>query len=221
MGQNIMLLLPGFEYWFNGPGATVWTGAWFCGHPLITLSMMWYVGQMVGHCFHQLRLITSCIKSLPYEAAWFHGRLLRHLADWLLQQSVGRRLSISSTYYNRYWLWQWCWSVTGGDSITSNCSFVTFFTGSLYRVEFKLCLLVYKVLHEAATEYLRDYLMGMPSPKTGLWLRSHKDDFSVRRTRTQFGNLAFWAASSRCFNSLPSMIRSGVSIESFKAKFQT
>src|SRR6218665_2578420 len=73
-----------------------------------------------------------------------------------------------------------------------------------FRIEYKLCLLVFLSLHEAAPEYLRDCCIVTHSSASGLRLRSlEKTDLRVRRMRTHFGDRAFSAAGPRCWNSLP------------------
>src|SRR6218665_721576 len=86
------------------------------------------------------------------------------------------------------------------------------------RVEFKICLLVYKSLHGAAPPgYLRDYCKETHSSASGLRLRStDKCDLLVRRMKTRFGDRAFSAAGPRCWNKLPVALRAANSIDSFK-----
>ena len=91
-----------------------------------------------------------------------------------------------------------------------------------FRIEFKLCLLVYRALNGAAPEYLRDFCTTTHSTASGLRLRSQtKIDLRVRRMRTLFGDRAFSAAGPRCWNSLPPAIRLADSVESFKSKLKT
>src|SRR6218665_1581239 len=86
-----------------------------------------------------------------------------------------------------------------------------------FRIEYKLCLLVFLSLHGAAPEYLRDCCIGTHSSASGLRLRSlEKTDLRVRRMRTHFGYRAFYAAGPRCWNSLPPAIRLAGSVDSFK-----
>src|SRR6218665_598879 len=83
------------------------------------------------------------------------------------------------------------------------------------RVEFKICLLVYKSLHGAAPGYLRDYCKETHSSASGLRLRStDKCDLLVRRMKTRFGDRAFSAAGPRCWNNLPAALRAADSIDS-------
>src|SRR6218665_1216438 len=90
------------------------------------------------------------------------------------------------------------------------------------RVEFKICLLVYKSLHRAAPGYLREYCKETHSSASGLRLRStDKCDLHVRRMKTRFGDRAFSAAGPRCWNRLPATLRIAGSIDSFKTELKT
>src|SRR6218665_3947725 len=90
------------------------------------------------------------------------------------------------------------------------------------RVEFKICLLVYKSLNGAAPGYLRDYCKETHSSASGLRLRStDKCDLLVRRMKTRFGDRAFSAAGPRCWNKLPVALRAANSIDFFKTGLKT
>src|SRR6218665_1222436 len=90
------------------------------------------------------------------------------------------------------------------------------------RVEFKICLLVYKSLHGAASGYLRDYCKETHSSASGLRLRlTDKCDLLVRRMKTRFSDRAFSAAGPRCWNKLPAALRAADSIDSFKTGLKT
>src|SRR6218665_1252418 len=91
-----------------------------------------------------------------------------------------------------------------------------------FRIEYKLCLLVFQSLHGAAPEYLRDCCTATHSFASGLRLQSlERTDLRVRRMRTHFSNHAFSAAGPRCWNSLPPVIRFADSVDSFKAQLKT
>src|SRR6218665_3060484 len=83
------------------------------------------------------------------------------------------------------------------------------------RVEFKICLLVYKSLHGAAPGYLREYCKEMHSSSTD------NCNLHVRRMKTRFGNRAFSTAGPRCWNRLPAALRTAGSIDSFKTGLRT
>src|SRR6218665_930811 len=85
------------------------------------------------------------------------------------------------------------------------------------RVEFKICLLVYKSLHGAASGYLRDYCKETHSSASSLRLRStDKYDLPVRRMKTRLGDRAFSTACLRCWNRLPAALRAANSTDSLK-----
>src|SRR6218665_3452386 len=91
-----------------------------------------------------------------------------------------------------------------------------------FRIEYKLCLLVFLSLHGAAPEYLRDCCIGTHSSASGLCLRSlERTDLQVRRMMTHFGDGAFSDAGPRCWNSLPPAIRLSDSVDSFKVQLKT
>src|SRR6218665_1429201 len=91
-----------------------------------------------------------------------------------------------------------------------------------FRIEYKLCLLVFLSLHGAAPECLRDCCARTHSSASGLRLRSlERIDLRVRRMKTHFGDRAFSAAGPRCWNSLPPAIRLADSVGSFKAQLKT
>src|SRR6218665_1725182 len=69
-----------------------------------------------------------------------------------------------------------------------------------FRIEYKLCLLVFQSLHGAAPEYLRDCCTATHSSASGLQLRSlERTDLCVRTMKTHFGDRAFSAAGPRCW----------------------
>ena len=92
-----------------------------------------------------------------------------------------------------------------------------------FRIDYKLCLLVFQSLHGAVPEYLRDCCIGTHSSASGLRVkRSLKKTYlRVRRMRTHFGDSAFYAAGPRCWNSLPPAIRLADSVYSFKVQLKT
>jgi len=76
-----------------------------------------------------------------------------------------------------------------------------------FRIEYKLCLLIFQSLHGAALKYLRDCCTATHSSASGLRLRSlERIALRVRRMNTHFGDHAFSAAGPRCWNSLPPVI---------------
>src|SRR6218665_678120 len=108
------------------------------------------------------------------------------------------------------------------DHVTPLLSDVLHWLPVPFRIEYKLCLLVFLSLHGAAPEYLRDCCIGTHSSTSGLRLRSlEKTGLRVRRMRTHFGDRAFSAAGPRCWSSLPPAIRLADSVDSFKVQLKT
>ena len=92
-----------------------------------------------------------------------------------------------------------------------------------FLIEFKLCLLVFKSLHMAKPEHLRDNCTETHSSASGLRLRSlKKTDLRVRSDERCASAIALYpAAGPRCWNSLPPTIRSADSVDSFKSQLKT
>src|SRR6218665_965067 len=177
-----------------------------------------HVAWTVGCCFRQLRLIRSCIKSLPLGAAKAavaafvtsrvdrYNSLLAGAPGCLLDglQSVLNAAARLICNRRKY------------DHVTPLLCDVLHWLPVPFRIEYKLCLLVFLSLHGVAPEYLRDCCIGTHSSASGLRLRSlEKTDLRVRRMRTHFGDRAFSAAGPRCWNNLLPAIRLADSVDSF------
>jgi hypothetical protein len=192
------------------------------------MSMTRHVSLMVGRCFRQLRLIKSCVRALPFEAAKTAvvsfvvsqvdrcNSLLagapKYLHDRL--QSVLNAAARLVCYRRKY------------DHVTPLLRDVLHWLPVPYRIEYKLSLLVYRSLHGSSPDYLRSYCVQTASSNAGLALRSNvKGDLHVymyvRRTKTRFGERAFSTAGPSCWNSLPPTIRSADSVESFKSRLNS
>src|SRR6218665_3304432 len=188
------------------------------------LSMRRHVAWTVGCCFPQLRLIRSCIKSLllgaakAAVAAFVTSRvdrcnsLLAGAPACLLDglQSVLNAAARLICNRGKY------------DHVMPLLRDILHWLPVPFRIEYKLCLLVFQSLHGAAPEYLRDCCTATHSSTSGLRLRSlEKTDLRVRSMRTHFGDRAFSAAGPRCWNSLPPAIRLADSVDSFKVQLKT
>ena len=186
--------------------------------------MTGHVNQLVGRCFRQLRLIRSCIRSLPFEAAKTAvvcfvvtqvdrcNSLLAGAPKLLLDRLQSVLNSAARLVCNR----------RKYDHVTPLLRDVLHWLPVQYRIDHKLALLVYKSLHGMAPEYLRAYCIGVSSSRSGPSLRSEaRGDLKVRKSKTCFGDRAFSVAGPRCWNNLPPSIRSATSLESFKSRLKT
>ena len=92
------------------------------------------------------------------------------------------------------------------------------------RIDFKLCLLVYKRLHQLAAPYLESMISPVSAVSTRRHLRSAvgQGDLTVPRTRTVgVGPRNFSVAGPSLWNTLPSdMKQSSLSIAQFCSQFK-
>ena len=90
-----------------------------------------------------------------------------------------------------------------------------------YRVDFKVCSLVYKIMIGAAPEYLANLIR----PKTSLpSLRVYNDQFLLevpKPEKENYKNRCFSLYAPKLWNSLPKEIRSACSLLEFQSKLKT
>jgi len=92
------------------------------------------------------------------------------------------------------------------------------------RIDFKLCLLVYKCLHQLAAPYFESMIFPVSAVLTRCHLRSAgQGDLVVPRTRTVgFGPRSFSVAGPSPWNTLPSnMKQSSLSIVQFCSQLKS
>ena len=89
-------------------------------------------------------------------------------------------------------------------------------------IQYKLCLLVYKIINKTAPQYLSDMCTLVSDTDGRCRSRSAADSrLGVPRTNTKFGDRAFNVAGPVAWNSLPSHIRASSSLASFKRRLKT
>src|SRR6218665_1053057 len=184
------------------------------------MQMTCHVRRLVSRCSRQLRLIKSCIRSLPFEAAETAvacfvipqvdrcNSLLVGAPKCLLDRLQSVLKSAARLVCNR----------RKYDHVTPLLHDCLHWLPVQYRIDYKLALLVYKSLHGAAPDYLKSYCIGVSTSRAGARLRSEvKGDLKVRKSKTCFGDCAFSVAGLRCRNNIPTSIRSASTLESFKS----
>ena len=87
------------------------------------------------------------------------------------------------------------------------------------RIKYKLALLVFKIRHNLAPQYLGD-LIHNHEPSRAL-RSSDMELLTVPRTRTLYGDRAFSVAGPKVWNSLPFELRNISDIEPFKNHLKT
>ena len=92
-----------------------------------------------------------------------------------------------------------------------------------YRIEYKILLLTFKVLHGMAPDYLHRLVDVLPPSRYNL-RRNHDHGvllISPIRTKKTLGDRSFSCAAPRLWNLLPSTIRSVPSLSIFKSRLKT
>jgi hypothetical protein len=91
------------------------------------------------------------------------------------------------------------------------------------RVEYKLCLLVYKCLHNMAPGYFASSCVLLSASAGRSNLRSAvKGDLLIPAVKTRYGSRSFTVAGPRLWNSLPTDVRDrSLSLEQFMSRLKT
>jgi len=91
------------------------------------------------------------------------------------------------------------------------------------RIEFKLCLLVFKCQHQMAPPYLASVCVQLLADTRSRQLRSAARDDLMSRTRTaSYGPRSFVVSGSTCWNSLPPQLKSAsLTLQQFCDRLKT
>ena len=91
----------------------------------------------------------------------------------------------------------------------------------VYRIQFKILLLVFKAIHGMAPEYITD--MIIPKSSGGYFLRSNSQYQLVvpRSKHKYFGDRAFAVCAPTLWNKLPLEIKLSSNVDQFKSKLKT
>ena len=87
-----------------------------------------------------------------------------------------------------------------------------------YRIEYKIILLTFKVLHGMAPDHLRHLITVLPPSRYNL---RRNDDFPKIRTKKTLADRSFSCAAPRLWNLLLTTIRSTSSLDIFKIRLKT
>ena len=90
------------------------------------------------------------------------------------------------------------------------------------RIEFKILLIIFKLLHGSAPKYLIDLISVLPPSHYDLWRNNQGILLSTskRFTEVTMGDRSFMAAAPRLWNSLPVSIRSACTTSDFEQKVE-
>ena len=85
------------------------------------------------------------------------------------------------------------------------------------RITFKICVIMHNVMNAKAPEYLSELIVPVAKLQNRERLRSHTSNTcELPRVRTKFADRAFSVSGPRAWNSLPTELRSEISLEKFK-----
>jgi len=185
------------------------------------LSLKKHVDQLTGRCYSQLRLIRSCRRDMTCESI-----------KTVVNSLSFRRLTTVTVYSppalnSRQTNCSVSWTVLRVSSLVAASMTIDHVTPMIRddlhwlhvheRVTFKLCLLDYKALHGLAPVYIKSMCVQVSSSTARSLLHlASRGHLIVPRTRLEFGKLTFAFAGPTAWNSLPDIIRSAKSINTFK-----
>ena len=188
------------------------------------LSFKQHVNQTVSRCFYQLRTIKSCVTSLGLDAAkTIVNSFIVSRIDYCNALLAGSPKSILNRL--QYVLNSAARLLIGGhkyDHVSSAMRDQLHWLRIQQRIQYKLCLLVYKTVNKTSPQYLSDLCKPISDIVGRRGLRSASESrLCVPRTRTHFGDRAFNIAGPAAWNNLPKHIRAATSLASFKRLLKT
>ena len=90
------------------------------------------------------------------------------------------------------------------------------------RIEYKICLLMFKSINGLAPCYLSDNIELVSSQQSRRKLRSSSSmDVLVPATKTKMGDRSFAVAGANAWNKLPSTLRDSPTLDIFKTRLKT
>ena len=90
------------------------------------------------------------------------------------------------------------------------------------RITFKICVMVYKALHDMAPSYSKDLCILVTTNMMRSSLRSATDgQIVVSKTSTKVEDRVFAVAGPQAWNKLPAYVRQSSSLETFKHIIKT
>ena len=183
-----------------------------------------HINQLVSRCFFQLRRIKTCVKALPADAAkavvnsFVISRIdyCNSLLAGAPRYQLDRLQAVMNTAARLV-----C-GLRKFDHIQQALRDRLHWLPVPQRIQFKLCLLVYKALHGLAPSYLADFCTPVSSIDARRGLRSAgRGDLLVPSTVTNFGRRSFSIAAPAAWNRLPQNIRDLPTVDTFKTSLKT
>ena len=189
-----------------------------------SLTLVPHITKVVRTCFGVLRQLRSAIRTLPRDVSCqlVQSFVLSHV-DYcnaifigLPQREIVRLQAVVNAAARLIS------GVGKYDHITPVLRDVLHILRINQRIKFKLCLLVFKCLHNLAPQYLRDHINLLANDSGRKRLRSSKTlELSVPRTRTCIGDRSFRVAGLSAWNSLPPSVQEANPLGTLKQLLKT
>ena len=190
------------------------------------LSMSSHVSRTISSCFYQLRRLKSIRRALPVEAT---KTLVSALVFARCDNQNGLFIGVTQRQIDRLQqiLNASARLIYGG---TKRDHVTLFLRDKLHwlrfrqRITYKLCLTVYKALHEKSPKYIRELIIPASRNAARARLRSAKSDTNTvvcPRVRHYYGERGFSFAGPSAWNNLSAATRQSQSLESFKSALKT
>jgi hypothetical protein len=191
------------------------------------ISMTTQINRTVSSCFFQLRQIKAIRKSLPIDVA---KSLINAFVVSRLDYCNGLYANLPANQLDR--LQSVMHAAARLLYKTSRYASVTPLLRDLHwlrmpeRIQYKLCLMVFKATHEMAPSYITELCQSVNVNVRRSTLRSADRGDVLVPTRsskhnTMFGDRAFRIAGPNTWNSLPADIKSCSTIDTFKKKLKS
>ena len=186
------------------------------------LSMTSQINRTISSCFFQLRQIRAIRRNLPVDAT---KSLVNAFVVSRLDYCNGLYANLHMNQLNR--LQSVLHAAARLIFGTSKFSHITpLIRDHLHwlripeRINYKLCLMVFKALQGMAPSYITE-LCQLASTAEHDTRSSNKKRLYVPRHTTKFGDRAFCIAGPTAWNSLPADVRICSSLQTFKTKLKT
>ena len=189
-----------------------------------SLTFQLHISKVVSSCFYQLRRLKSCLSSLPFDTAktimncFVISRIdyCNSLLAGVPQYSIDRLQRVMNAAARMLW-------GAGPRAHVSGLLRQLHWLRVQQRIDYKLCLLVYKARHGMAPGYLSELCRPVADNPSQIKTRSAtRGNLNIPSTDTKFGDRAFATAGMRAWNRLPAAIRPmDISLGTFKNKLKS
>ena len=194
-----------------------------CPYGSRSVAIRSHIARLTGACFRALRQARAIRRSMPPHAS----RML--ICSAVLSRSdYCNCIFAGLPYFNLNRLQQVMNAAARVSSRRRKYDHISDVLQDLHwlrvpqRIEFRLCLTVYKALHNLALSYLAELCIPVTALAARQRLRSSSaGNLVVPKPRSEFGKHAFAFTGPNAWNNLPQTIKSSTSLAVFKNHLKT